>query len=97
MERFPDWARRLRSAIAERRDRPHAWGQHDCAINAADLVQAQTGIDFAAPFRGRYTDEASAMERLGLAPRLVEGSAQNFKVTYPADFALAEAILRSRA
>ena len=43
------------------------------------------------------TDEASAMERLGLKPRLVEGTAQNFKVTYPADFALAEAILRSRA
>ena len=43
------------------------------------------------------TDEASAMERLGLKPRLVEGSAQNFKVTYPADFALAEAILGSRA
>ncbi len=43
------------------------------------------------------TDEASAMERLGLQPRLVEGSAQNFKVTYPADFALAEAVLRSRA
>jgi 2-C-methyl-D-erythritol 4-phosphate cytidylyltransferase len=42
------------------------------------------------------TDEASAIERLGLKPRLVEGSAQNFKVTYPADFALAEAIIRSR-
>ena len=42
------------------------------------------------------TDEASAMERMGLQPRLVEGSAQNFKVTYPADFALAEAVLRSR-
>jgi 2-C-methyl-D-erythritol 4-phosphate cytidylyltransferase len=43
------------------------------------------------------TDEASAMERLGLQARLVEGTAQNFKVTYPADFALAEAILGSRA
>ena len=42
------------------------------------------------------TDEASAMERSGLRPRLVEGSAQNFKVTYPADFALAEAIVQSR-
>lgn len=42
------------------------------------------------------TDEASAMERLGLMPRLVVGSAQNFKITYPADFALAEAILGSR-
>jgi 2-C-methyl-D-erythritol 4-phosphate cytidylyltransferase len=43
------------------------------------------------------TDEASAMEGLGLKPRLVEGTAQNFKVTYPADFALAEAILAARA
>jgi len=42
------------------------------------------------------TDESSAMEALGLSPRLVESSAQNFKVTYPADFALAEAVLRSR-
>ncbi|MES2972448.1 MAG: 2-C-methyl-D-erythritol 4-phosphate cytidylyltransferase [Pseudomonadota bacterium] len=45
----------------------------------------------------QVTDEASAMEAAGLNPRLVEGGAQNFKVTYPEDFALAEAILRSRA
>lgn len=43
------------------------------------------------------TDESSAIEFMGLAPRLVEGSAQNFKVTYPQDFALAQAILQSRA
>ena len=42
------------------------------------------------------TDESSAIEMLGLAPRLVAGSAQNFKVTYPEDFALAEAILLNR-
>ncbi|RYX98039.1 MAG: 2-C-methyl-D-erythritol 4-phosphate cytidylyltransferase [Comamonadaceae bacterium] len=42
------------------------------------------------------TDESSAMEAFGLSPRLVLGSAQNFKVTYPEDFALAEAILVSR-
>ena len=42
------------------------------------------------------TDESSAMERLGLAPRLVPGSAQNLKVTYPADFAFAEAVLKGR-
>ena len=44
----------------------------------------------------KVTDESSAMEASGLAPRLVSGSAQNFKVTYPEDFALAEAILHSR-
>ena len=43
------------------------------------------------------TDEASALEACGLSPRLVRGSAQNFKVTYPEDFALAEALLRLRA
>jgi 2-C-methyl-D-erythritol 4-phosphate cytidylyltransferase len=43
------------------------------------------------------TDEASAIEMSGAAPLLVEGSAQNFKVTYPQDFALAQAILISRA
>ncbi|MDE2418147.1 MAG: 2-C-methyl-D-erythritol 4-phosphate cytidylyltransferase [Burkholderiales bacterium] len=42
------------------------------------------------------TDESSAMEHIGLQPRLVEGSAQNFKVTYPQDFALAAAVLASR-
>lgn len=44
----------------------------------------------------QVTDESSAVEALGLAPRLVAGSAQNFKVTYPEDFALAEVVLRGR-
>jgi 2-C-methyl-D-erythritol 4-phosphate cytidylyltransferase len=42
------------------------------------------------------TDESSAIEYVGRSPLLVEGSAQNFKVTYPQDFALAESVLRSR-
>ncbi|HRL29572.1 MAG TPA: 2-C-methyl-D-erythritol 4-phosphate cytidylyltransferase [Ottowia sp.] len=49
----------------------------------------------ASAFAG-ITDEAIAMEAAGHAPLLVRGSAQNFKVTYPEDFALAEAILNSR-
>ncbi|KAF7599272.1 MAG: 2-C-methyl-D-erythritol 4-phosphate cytidylyltransferase [Candidatus Dactylopiibacterium carminicum] len=42
------------------------------------------------------TDEAGAVEALGLAPRLVAADATNFKVTYPQDLALAEIILRAR-
>ena len=42
------------------------------------------------------TDEASAMEMAGFAPLLVAGGAQNFKVTYPDDFALAQAVLMQR-
>jgi 2-C-methyl-D-erythritol 4-phosphate cytidylyltransferase len=42
------------------------------------------------------TDEASAVERLGLEPRLVPGDAENFKLTWPADFALAQRLLETR-
>ena len=39
------------------------------------------------------TDEAMALERLGLKPMLVEGAEDNIKVTTPADLALAEFLL----
>jgi 2-C-methyl-D-erythritol 4-phosphate cytidylyltransferase len=42
------------------------------------------------------TDEARAIEDLGLKPRLVMGDARNIKVTYPQDLALAELILKDR-
>ena len=43
------------------------------------------------------TDEAMAVERLGLHPALVEGREDNLKVTTPADLALAEFLLLGRA
>jgi 2-C-methyl-D-erythritol 4-phosphate cytidylyltransferase len=42
---------------------------------------------------GGVTDEASAVEMLGHAPRLVRGELINFKVTWPEDFALAELLI----
>jgi len=39
------------------------------------------------------TDDASAVEALGLAPKLVEGHPRNLKVTLPADIAIAEMYL----
>jgi 2-C-methyl-D-erythritol 4-phosphate cytidylyltransferase len=60
------------------------------ALHAALAATAESG------FAG-VTDEASAMELAGHRPLLVQGSARNFKITYPDDFALAEAIFRSRA
>jgi 2-C-methyl-D-erythritol 4-phosphate cytidylyltransferase len=44
----------------------------------------------------KVTDESSAIEAMGLKPLLVEAGGQNFKVTYPEDFAMAEAVLRGR-
>jgi 2-C-methyl-D-erythritol 4-phosphate cytidylyltransferase len=43
------------------------------------------------------TDEARAVEGLGLKPRLVMGSLRNIKVTFPEDLALAELILQGEA
>jgi 2-C-methyl-D-erythritol 4-phosphate cytidylyltransferase len=45
--------------------------------------------------RGKVTDEASAVENLGLRPRLVRSDLSNLKVTFPEDLALAELILRN--
>lgn len=42
------------------------------------------------------TDEASAVEALGLAPRLVPGDLENLKLTWPGDFALATRLLETR-
>ena len=80
-------------------------GRVSATIDRSDKWLAQTPqmfrigalIDALERARDTVTDEASAMEAMGFRPLLVPGSAQNFKVTYPQDFALAEAVLASRA
>lgn len=42
------------------------------------------------------TDEASALEALGTQPLLVPGELENFKITWPQDFALAARLLATR-
>lgn len=54
------------------------------------LLEALRAMDHAL-----VTDEARAIENLGLKPRLVMGDARNIKVTYPDDLALAELILKN--
>lgn len=46
-----------------------------------------------APDPDAITDDASAVELLGLSPRLVEGHPRNLKVTLPADIRIAEMYL----
>lgn len=71
----------------------------------AHLWQAQTpqmfrfGVlrrAFASPAALACTDEAQAVEALGLKPRLILGSPENLKITYPADLVLAAAILAAQ-
>lgn len=45
-------------------------------------------------FNGAPTDEAQAIEALGLQPKLVTGAFRNMKVTYPQDIAVIEVLLQ---
>jgi len=47
-----------------------------------------------ASFDGAPTDEAQAVEALGLQPKLVVGSLRNMKITYPQDLALMEVLMQ---
>jgi len=78
--------------IAGTVDRTQLWlAQTPQMFRAGLLAQALKDA------KGLVTDEASALESLGLRPRLVLGSRANLKVTYPEDLAIAAAILAGRA
>ena len=75
--------------VAKSEDRSQLWlAQTPQMFRVGLLAQALHGA------KGEVTDEASAIEQLGLQPRLVAGSRRNIKVTYPEDLAIAEAILQ---
>jgi 2-C-methyl-D-erythritol 4-phosphate cytidylyltransferase len=77
--------------VAGTEDRAQLWlAQTPQMFRAALLAEA---LGKAKP---TVTDEASAVEQMGLRPRLVLGSRENLKVTYPEDLAIAAAILARR-
>lgn len=53
-------------------------------------------LDSVAANSVHVTDEAAAIESMRLQPRLVEGSAENIKITMPGDLLTAERILKTR-
>ncbi len=74
--------------------RDHVWqAATPQAFRVGALRQAlQEAVRAAVPI----TDEAAAMELAGHAPRLVRGSGDNIKITYPEDLLLAELILAAQ-
>lgn len=73
-------------------DRRHKWVAQTpqmfrLGLLAPALVQAGEQV----------TDEASAVEALGHAPKLVRGEWENFKLTWPGDFDLAARLIRTVA
>ena len=77
--------------VAQTEDRSQLWlAQTPQMFRAGLLAQALKRA------KGTPTDEAAAVEQMGLRPRLVVGSRENLKVTWPEDLAIAEAILKGR-
>lgn len=81
MTRLPDWGQRFDAALLEHMGTSFEWGRHDCALFAADMVLAVTGVDPAADLRG-HTSARQALRVLrshggpaALASRLLGPSA----------------------
>ncbi len=51
---------------------------------------------FEQPYQESFTDEASVVERTGVKINLIEGEANNIKITKPVDWLIAERILEDR-
>jgi hypothetical protein len=62
--RRPDWQPCLFAYLADVTRRPLAPGRHDCALFAAGAVEAMTGVDPAAAWRGRYTSFNAGLKAL---------------------------------
>ena len=77
--------------IAGTEDRSQLWlAQTPQMFRAGLLAQALRQA------KGAVSDESGALEQLGLKPRLVPGSRENLKVTWPEDLVIAQAILSRR-
>ena len=91
--KLPDTLKReVAGRVAATLDRSDKW-----LAQTPQMFRIGPLMDAKAHSGDQVTDEASAMEAIGLQPLLVPGSAQNLKVTYPEDFAFAEAVLRLRS
>lgn len=89
LQRREDWEQRVNDYLSLIRRRVHEWGTHDCALAWAGAIEAMTGVDLMAEFRGRYSTEEEALALINEAgypdlasllddrlPRVVRSSAQ---------------------
>lgn len=62
MKKRTDWSERLMAYVESQRNTPFQWGTHDCCMFACSCIEAMTGEDPAAGFRGRYNSKATAFK-----------------------------------
>ena len=65
MKRLDDWQSRLHVYLEACEAKPFRYGQFDCCLFACGAVEAMTGVDLAAPFRGSYGTRIRAWKALG--------------------------------
>lgn len=80
--------------VIETVSRDHLW--HALTPQMFPLGLLRQALQAALTDQALVTDEASAMERLGYHPLLVEGHPDNLKITHPQDLPLAGLFLRQQ-
>jgi hypothetical protein len=91
--RSQHWATRaLHQFLVNARSLPFAWGSHDCALFAANGIEAMTGVDIASEFRGLYTDEASAKAAIEKVAGVFNGTVEDAAVYCAAKHGLVELV-----
>lgn len=102
-----DTLKHSKTSIASQKNTDNSYSYISHTIDREDIWQAQTPqvfrigelqhvLQYVATHNLLITDEASAFEHLGLPIRLVVGSRQNIKLTFPDDAILIAAILHSQ-
>ncbi len=83
------------AAVATSPDRALVWtAETPQVFRTADILRAYRKVTETGR---KVTDDSSALESIGVEVALVENTDVNLKLTRPADFALAEAVLKSRS
>lgn len=83
------------AAVAASPDRSLVWtAETPQVFRTSDILRAYRKVNEAGR---KVTDDSAALETVGIEVSLVENADVNLKLTRPADFALAEAVLKSRA
>lgn len=62
--RLPDWQTRLHRFLCAAKGRVLQPGQYDCCLFGAGAIEAMTGVDLGAPWRGGYTTLAGGRRLL---------------------------------
>lgn len=92
-------------AVKSRDSIRQLWEDHSISLKREDIYLIQTPQTFRSDilkaaykvqYDDHFTDDASVVERSGEIINMINGSYQNFKITFPEDIAIAEAILKNK-